>query len=408
MDQDNLNDNYINYTSQVGSNVNPMTLSSYFSNLNNNTNENDVEDDMPSLVSVNPESLFNYPFISQTPSSFITASNMLTQIQQMQSSLYFNNVNSYISNSNIHPQLHNTTTNMMLTNYNHYINNSNINSQLSGPVMMNNYLNHYINNTLPINNPNINNFINNNIYPFNMAHQENILGLNGMIGINGNMINGPSNNIMMNGVQNNFNQPMTIHGMNGPTMFHGNTTIHGPFSFQGNTTIHGSTGSNGPTMFHGNTTIHGSTGSNGPTMFHGNTTIHGPSGSTGSNAPMMYGASGSNMSMNINLNNKTNHKLSFVDDNFYFISNCVDKNDISKGILYKFKFKKIKLEFILKINESNGKPIYNKKFLKMIQIIESIINNMNVPENIRSICNIIYHKDYYIILSIKSKINIVI
>lgn len=376
MDQDN-------YTSQeyanVNVNVNAFTLSSFFSNLNNNTNENDIEDDnieddnMPSLVSLNTQSLYD--------TSFMTASNMLTQIQQQQSSLFYNNLNSFISNSNIHPQLH---------NHNHYLNNSNINSQLSGPTMMNNYLNHYISNSIPINNPNTNNFINNNIYPFNMLHQENILGLNGTTGMNNNMMNGPSNNIMING---NFNQTVATNAINGNF----NQYI---------TPTHGMSGSNGPTMFHGMTNIPGNVTIHGPFGIQGNSTIHGPSGASGSNGTIIYGPSGSNMSGY--LNNKVNHKLSFVDDNFHFISNCLDKSDISKGILYKFKYKNIKLEFVLRINESNRKPIYNKKFLKMIKIIESIINNMNESENIRSICNIIYHKDYYISLSIKSKINIVI
>jgi hypothetical protein len=218
---------------------------------------------------------------------------------------------------------------------------------------MNQYINQYINNStllLPINNMNVVNYLNQNIYPFNMAHQENILGLN-----NATMLNIPS-------IQSNINIMM-------------NTPTHFPM---------GATGTNAPSPM-----IYGATG----------THIH---------APPIHGASGSNMSVNTNCIIKNNQKLSFVDEDFDFISYCVDKNDLSGGVFYKLRFKNIKLEFILKINSTNGKPIYNKKFLKMIKIIESIMSDVNESDNLRSICNIIYHKDYYISLSIKSKINIVI
>lgn len=348
MDQDNMNDNYINYTSQGYANVNLMTLSNFFGSLNNNTNSNDEEDNMPPLVSLNPDSLFDTPFM--------TASNMLNQIQQLQSSMYYNNVNSYISNSNIHPQINNQTMNFVSQNNNYYSNNSNINPQLTGSSMMNQYINQYINNStllLPINNMNVVNYLNQNIYPFNMAHQENILGLN-----NTTMLNIPS----IQSMQSNINIMM-------------NTPTHFPM---------GATGTNAPSPM-----IYGATG----------THIH---------APPIHGASGSNMSVNTNCIIKNNQKLSFVDEDFDFISYCVDKNDLSGGVFYKLRFKNIKLEFILKINSTNGKPIYNKKFLKMIKIIESIMSDVNESDNLRSICNIIYHKDYYISLSIKSKINIVI
>lgn len=355
MDPDNMNDNYINYTSQGYANVNLMTLSSFFGSLNNNTNSNDEEDNMPPLVSLNTDSLFDTPFM--------TASNMLNQIQQLQSSMYYNNVNSYISNSNIHPQINNQTMNYVSQNNNYY---SNINPQLSGPSMMNQYINQYINNStllLPINNMNVVNYLNQNIYPFNMAHQENILGLN-----NTTMLNIPS-------IQSNINIMM-------------NTPTHFPM---------GATGTNAPSPM-----IYGATG----------THIHVPQthGATGTHihAPPIHGASGSNMSVNTNCIIKNNQKLSFGDEDFDFISYCVDKSDLSNGVFYKLRYKNIKLEFILKINSTNGKPIYNKKFLKMIKIIESIMSDVNESDNLRSICNIIYHKDYYISLSIKSKINIVI
>jgi hypothetical protein len=301
----------------------------------------------------------------------MTASNMLTQIQQLQSSMYYNNVNSYISNSNIHPQLFGTPMNYTTQNNNYYFNDSNINPQLSGPSMMNQYINQYVNNStllLPINNMNLINYMNQNIYPFNMAHQENILGLN-----NTTMLNIP-----------NMQSMQSMQSMNSNI----NIMINTPPTFQG------------PTGLQGNTTYFpmGTTGTNAPSpMIYGATGIH-------IQAPLTYGASGSNMSINY----KNNQKLSFVDEDFDFISYCVDKNDLSSGIFYKLRYKNKKLEFILKINSTNGKPIYNKKFLKMIKIIESIMSDVNESDNLRSICNIIYLKDYYISLSNKSKINIVI
>ena len=362
MDQDNMNDNYINYTSQGYANVNLMTLSNFFGSLNNNTNSNDEEDNMPPLVSLNTDSLFDTPFM--------TASNMLNQIQQLQSSMYYNNVNSYISNSNIHPQINNQTMNFVSHNNNYY---SNINPQLSGPSMMNQYINQYVNNStllLPINNMNLINYMNQNIYPFNMAHQENILGLN-----NTTMLNIP-----------NLQSMQSMHSSNINIMMNTPPTFQGPTGLQGNTTHFpiGATGTNAPSPM-----ISGATG----------THIH---------APPIHGASGSNMSVNTNCIIKNNQKLSFGDEDFDFISYCVDKSDLSSGVFYKLRYKNIKLEFILKINSTNGKPIYNKKFLKMIKIIESIMSDVNESDNLRSICNIIYHKDYYISLSIKSKINIVI
>lgn len=251
----------------------------------------------------------------------------------------------------------NISSNLQL-NVTHIINNSNINPTLNTtttlPNIMSDYLAHYLNNTLVSNSHNLNNFVNNNIHPFNTFHQQNTLGLNNIHSQTANVNIGPTGG---------FNNITGLTGLTGLTGMNGNMIL------QSNVTA--------------NSNIMGATGMNS------NITSN------------IFGASGT-----YNVNNYQNSKLSFIDNNFHFYSTCNDKDNFSKGILYRFRYNDISLEFTLKIDPKTKKPYYSKKFLKMINIIDSIIKSDNY--NLRSICRIIISKDYYINLSIQSKINIVI
>ena len=162
----------------------------------------------------------------------------------------------------------------------------------------------------------------------------------------------------------------------------------------------------------------GYTGPNAPMSYVG---ANAPIGYTGTNAPMGYMGAGinttaqtyynmigpnnyySNANIDSSINNYDNAKLSINTGEFKFESIRIDK----KSHLYNLSYKIKKYKVILKINENNGQPYSNPKFMEMINYIEEIIK-LNTDEEVVSTCKIICEQDYYIKCKLLQKISITI
>jgi len=184
------------------------------------------------------------------------------------------------------------------------------------------------------------------------------------------------------------NTPLNYIGANAPM---GYTGAHTTIGYTGAHTTMGYTGAHTTMGYTGAHTTMGYTGAVINTIGQSYYNMIGPNS---------YYA---NANIESSINNYDNAKLSINTGEFKFESLRIDK----KTHLYNLSYKNKKYKVVLKINENNGQPYSNLKFMEMINYIEEIIK-LNIDEEVVSRCKIICEQDYYIKCKLLQKISITI